>query len=136
MYVDARYWTVFDDTRPALQRLRDHGYRNVIVSNHVPELGDLVVRLGLGDLIDDVLTSAVTGYEKPHPGMFEMALELVGHPDRVWMVGDNPVADVAGAEAVGIPAVLVRGADPATASGLEEAVDRILAREAGPRRPS
>jgi ribonucleotide monophosphatase NagD (HAD superfamily) len=25
------------------------------------------------------------------------------------MVGDNPVADVAGAEAVGIPAILVRG---------------------------
>jgi len=136
VYVDARHWSVFDDTRPALKRLRDHGYRNVIVSNHVPELGDLVVRLGLGDLIDDVLTSAVTGYEKPHPAMFALALELIGHPGRMWMVGDNPVADVAGAEAVGIPAVLVRGTDPATASGLEEAVDRILAREAGPRRPS
>ena len=136
VYVDARHWSVFDDTRPALHRLRDHGYRNVIVSNHVPELGDLVVRLGLADLIDDVLTSAVTGYEKPHPAMFEIALDLVGHPDRVWMVGDNPVADVAGAEAVGIPAVLVRGADPATASGLEEAVDRILAHEAGLRRLS
>lgn len=134
VYVDARYWTVFDDARPALQRLRDRGYRNVIVSNHVPELGDLVVRLGLADLVDDVLTSAVTGYEKPHPAMFEIALERAGHPDRVWMVGDNPVADVAGAEAVGIPAVGVRGADPATAFGLAQAVDRILGHESGPPR--
>ncbi len=126
VYVDATYWTVFDDTRPALLRLRDGGYRNVIVSNHVPELDDLVVRLGLGDLIDDVLTSAVTGYEKPHPAMFEIALELVGHPDRVWMIGDNPVADVAGATAVGIPAILVRGSDPDGVRGLGEAVERIL----------
>jgi len=29
-------------------------------------------------------------------------------PTSVWMIGDNPVADVAGAEAVGIPAILVR----------------------------
>lgn len=105
----------------------------MIVSNHVPELGDLVGRLGLADLIDGVLTSAVTGYEKPHPAMYGIALDLIGHPDRVWMIGDNPVADVAGAEAVGIPAILVRGSDPATASGLTEAVDRILAHGGAPR---
>jgi len=33
-------------------------------------------------------------------------------PAEAWMVGDNIVADVLGAEAVGIPAVLVRRPDP------------------------
>ncbi|MEW5866793.1 MAG: HAD hydrolase-like protein [Bacillota bacterium] len=31
-----------------------------------------------------------------------------GDPADVWMVGDNLVADVAGAEALGLPAILVR----------------------------
>ena len=43
------------------------------------------------------------------------------------MVGDNPVADVAGAQAAGIPAVLVRQEGPAElrADGLMDAVALI-----------
>ncbi len=36
-------------------------------------------------------------------------LEAVADADAAWMVGDNPEADVRGAEAVGLPAILVRG---------------------------
>ncbi len=103
-YADPAYWTVYDDTLPALRELA--AYRHVIVSNHVPELPDLVAALGLP--VDAVVTSAAVGWEKPHPAMFRAGLAAAGEPDEVWMVGDNPVADVAGAEAVGIPAVLVR----------------------------
>ena len=52
--------------------------------------------------------SAVTGYEKPHPEAFRLVLRRFGEPRERWMVGDNPHADVAGAQALGIPAVLVR----------------------------
>ncbi|GAA2483744.1 HAD family hydrolase [Winogradskya humida] len=55
----------------------------------------------------DVLTSAVTGFEKPHPAMYAAALTRT-RGGRVWMAGDNPDADVAGARAAGIPALLVR----------------------------
>lgn len=99
-------WAVFDDVRPALMQLAAVGWRNVILSNHVPELPELVTALGLEDLIERVITSALTGYEKPNAAMFDLALELSGRPDRVWMVGDNPSADVDGATAVGIPALL------------------------------
>ena len=54
------------------------------------------------------ITSGFTGYEKPNPRAFEYALRQVGHPERVCMVGDNPIADVQGAESMGIPAILVR----------------------------
>jgi HAD superfamily hydrolase (TIGR01549 family) len=108
-YLDASTgWQLFDDTMPTLDRLRADGWKHVIVSNHVPELTQLVEALGLADRIDAVFSSAVTGYEKPHRGAFEIALRHCGFPRRVWMVGDNPVADVAGAESAGIPAILVR----------------------------
>ncbi len=79
-----------------------------MLSNHVPELAELIEGLGLGELVGEVFTSAAIGYEKPHPEIFRHALRVCGSPGRVWMVGDNPVADVEGAEAVGVPAVLVR----------------------------
>lgn len=108
-FVDAsRGWQLFADSRAALERTRAAGWRNVILSNHVPELGDLVEQLGLADLLEDVHSSAVSGYEKPNPRAFELALAAAGDPAERWMVGDNPHADVAGAEALGVPAILIR----------------------------
>jgi FMN phosphatase YigB (HAD superfamily) len=82
VYVDPRHWVVFDDTGPALTRLREAGWRHIIVCNHVPELAQLVQDLGLADFIDEVLTSATVGYEKPHPEMFAIALARAGSPTR------------------------------------------------------
>jgi FMN phosphatase YigB (HAD superfamily) len=105
-------WRLFDDTLPVLDRLAADGWRHAILSNHVPELPDLVAGLGLADVIQVVHTSALTGYEKPHPEAFRNALRANGDPDEVWMIGDNPTADVAGAEAAGIRAILVRTDSP------------------------
>ena len=107
-YIDVAGFRLFDDTVPVLRSLREEGWRHVILSNHVPELGDLVEGLELAGLIDDVLTSAMTGYEKPHPEAFALGRAAAGDPDELWMVGDNPHADVEGAESVGISAILVR----------------------------
>jgi len=57
---------------------------------------------------DTKISSALIGYEKPHPEAYAIGLRATGGADEVWMVGDNPVADVQGAEAAGIPAILVR----------------------------
>jgi putative hydrolase of the HAD superfamily len=103
-----RSWRLFDDSLPSLERLRVEGWRHVIVSNHIPELPAIVEHLGLRRLVDAVVNSAETGYEKPHPEMFAIARRVAGDPGELWMVGDNPTADVAGAEAVGIRAILVR----------------------------
>lgn len=122
-------WRLFDDTIPALEALRGAGWRTAVLSNHVPELGELVEGLGIAGLLDAVFSSALIGYEKPHPEAFAHALRACGSPEEVWMVGDNPVADVAGAEALGIPAVLVRGAGEGArrhARGLGGAVEIVL----------
>ena len=113
-YVDPQYWEVFPDTIPTLSALRKHGWRHVILSNHVPELPAIIAHLGLSTLIDATINSAETGYEKPHPEAFALARRAAGDPAELWMVGDNQIADVEGARAAGIPAILVRK-DPESA---------------------
>lgn len=132
-YVDrGRGWRLFEDTIPALSRSRRLGGRNVILSDHVPELERIVAGLGLSPLIDAVVSSAVTGYEKPHPQAFHLGVEAAT-AKKVFMVGDSLEVDVRGAEAMGIPAILVRREGEAAAravSSLTEAVASIERRGA------
>jgi putative hydrolase of the HAD superfamily len=121
-YVDpAHGWALFEDTRPTLERLREAGWRHVILSNHAPELEAIVTALGLDDLVDTVVNSAHTGYEKPHPEAFAAGRRAAGDPEELWMVGDNPVADVAGAESTGIRAILAR----ASGTTLDDVAEQI-----------
>lgn len=100
-------WRLAGDAVTALRSTEQAGYRNVILSNHAPELPVLVAALGLGPIVDTTVTSALVGAEKPNPRIFHYALQLAGAGDDVWMVGDNPVADIGGARAVGIRAIHV-----------------------------
>ncbi len=108
-YLDPSTWVVFDDTVAALQLLAEAGWNQVILSNHVPELPQLVSALGLSTYFTAIYTSGITGFEKPHPRAYATALETLGPtPERVVMVGDNYLADFVGPRAAGIEAVLVR----------------------------
>ncbi|MFM8519541.1 MAG: HAD-IIA family hydrolase [Solirubrobacterales bacterium] len=65
---------------------------------------------GTGSILAAVETASgveatVTG--KPAPAIFEAALDLLGRPERVAMIGDRADTDVAGAQAVGIDGILV-----------------------------
>lgn len=110
MYTDVEHWHLYDDTVPVLEELSQRGWTHVMLSNHVPELASILHHLGLDKHIDQVFNSAETGYEKPHPVAFEQVRQAVGIVEQIWMVGDNPIADVAGAASVGLPAILVRKA--------------------------
>ena len=148
VYIESGRYRVFDDTLPSLRILSSAGWGHAILSNHVPERPLIVESLGLLDAFEIIINSSVTGYEKPHPRAYEIALDSVGHPARVWMIGDNPDADVIGAEMAGIPAILARRADPRCqrmASDLAHVAAIILnsedrasstPRQAGPRRES
>jgi len=107
VYTDLSCWRLFDDAIPALTLLSSQGWRHVILSNHVPELPEIVRHLGLDPHIDRLFNSAEMGYEKPHPAAFEVVLAHLSG-SVVCMVGDNVRADVEGARSLGIPAILVR----------------------------
>ncbi len=133
-YVRLDRWSVFPDTEAALDRLRRAGWRQAILSNHCPELPDLVRGLGLTGYFDVVLTSATIGFEKPHPEAYARVLRELGHPETVWMIGDSPEVDIAGARRCGIPGVLVRRPAPGFgyAADLTTAVEMIERSAASP----
>ncbi|HEX6061703.1 MAG TPA: HAD family hydrolase [Candidatus Limnocylindria bacterium] len=97
----------------AVRWCKRQGLRIVLVTNTLAR-GDAEVmrdweRAGLADAIDGIATSHDVGWRKPHRAMFDRALELAAvGPHEAFMVGDNPIADVRGAQALGIRAVLRR----------------------------
>ena len=127
--LNADRYVVFDDVVPALRRAAAGGWRSLIVSNHVPELESLVSALGLTPFFDSIVGSAVVGYEKPHPLLFEEALRRTGADRPIWMIGDNANADCAPVCTMGHNAVLVRSTAIGTferhAGDLLEALDLI-----------
>ena len=112
VYTNLERWRLFDDTLPTLRALAEQGWLHAILSNHVPELRGILAHLGLDGLVERIFNSAETGYEKPHPRAFEIALQAFGPLKQVWMIGDNFQADVLGAQALGVPGILVRHAHP------------------------
>lgn len=106
-YLERRHWHIYPDVNPALKKLSQAGWKHALLTNHVPELGPLLDDLGLQRSLIGVFNSAETGVEKPHARAFANVLNEL-KPETAWMVGDNPVADVAGAEAMRLPAILVR----------------------------
>lgn len=101
-------FSLYDDTIEMLDFFKNNGYINIILSNHIPELLNIVEKLGLRDYIEDCISSANVGYEKPNPKIYKYALEKAKNPEVAWMVGDSVIADVKGPESVGIKGVLVR----------------------------
>lgn len=107
-YLDNSYWHDYQDSRNALETVADLGHSNYIISNHVPELSEIVDGVGLLDLVDGVFTSGLLGFEKPHPRIYLNALSLVGPTSSAFMIGDSLSADVTGANAAGLHGILVR----------------------------
>jgi len=111
-FLDRSAWHLYDDVLPTLARLAEQGWSHQILSNHVPELADLVRDLELAERIRTVHCSALSGFEKPNPEAFRRAREQLPPGTAVWMIGDNMEVDILGAEACGIRSILVRKPDP------------------------
>ncbi len=98
------------DVRRLLAGLRSRGLRIGLISNTFAPGRLLTPRLekdGIGEAIDVIVFSSEYGKRKPHPAIFEAALEELGvSPERALFVGDQPVADIMGAKGVGMKTVL------------------------------
>lgn len=101
-------FTLFEDSIETLKYFKEIGYSNVILSNHIPELPNIVEQLGLSEYLLDCISSANVGYEKPNLKIYEYALKRHNYPKDVWMVGDSITSDVRGPQALGIKGILVR----------------------------
>lgn len=101
-------WAPYDDVRPTFERLQAAGLRVGIISNWDSRLVHLLNGLGLGDVIDDIVSSADVGLHKPDPRIFALACDRLGvAPGEAAHVGDHHYADYLGASALGMHAVLI-----------------------------
>jgi len=100
---------LYDDVRPALQRLRGR-YRLFALSNGNADLA----RCGIADLFEGHVTAAAAGVAKPDAKIFTHLAHAAGvEPIEVLHVGDDPLADVVGATRAGMQSVwLNRDARP------------------------
>jgi putative hydrolase of the HAD superfamily len=98
----------YPDAAPALRAVRERGLSIVVVSNWDHSLHERLAETGLAPLVDASVASAELGFAKPDPAIFAYALELARSPAAAALhAGDSPAADVEGALAAGLRAVLV-----------------------------
>jgi len=125
-------WRVFDDVRPALDALRDRGFKLGAISNWDERLRPLLDQLQLEQYFRVVVISVETGMAKPAREMFQRAAFLLGVPPRrILHVGDSLVEDVLGAQAAHFQTLLLsRQAPPASGPAIISLADleRLLAR--------
>ena len=71
----------FPEVPDVLERLKRWGLRTAILSNGSPQMLDAVVRAsGLSAHIDAVLSVEAVGVYKPHPKVYQLAVDRLGIP--------------------------------------------------------
>ena len=104
-------YTEIPGAHQVLQELKNQGYKLAIVSN--ASSGYLIRKTmqqhDFTKYFDVTIVSADIGYRKPHPKIFELALEqLNSTPQDSVMIGDVPAYDVEGPQKLGIKTILVK----------------------------
>lgn len=103
------HFEMYEDAAPTLRSLAAQGYRLGVISNSHRCLNAFREHFSLNGLIHASVSSFEHGYLKPHRSIFEEALARAGVPaSSALMVGDSIRADVQGALAAGMRAVLLR----------------------------
>lgn len=92
-----------------LKRLHGHYSLSVISNcNHKPLVEQHLEKLGVRELLDDVLTSVETGYRKPHPDIYNTALRRLDKaPQECLFIGDSYLPDYLGPSDAGITSWLI-----------------------------
>lgn len=97
---------LFEDVLPALEEMRAARLQIALVSNGIRDLNEFVAHHRLD--VDTVVDSRSHGRVKPHPTIFQAALDALGvRPEDAVMVGDSLEEDFEGARALGMRAILV-----------------------------
>jgi putative hydrolase of the HAD superfamily len=116
---------------PLLEFLRRRGIRVGLCSNapyRVQSLHAQLAFLGLDSHLDAVTFSAEVGWRKPSPHIFEAAMRVLGTgAARTVMVGDSETADIAGAHAAGMRAVLLSRSGDSGSSGADAVITALRA---------
>ena len=108
--------TIFAATQALMSDLKAGGYRVGVITNTMHEFTASNLLTDLQGLTDVWLRSCDVGYRKPEPAIFAMSLRQLGSVAESSLFLDDSAVCIAGAEAVGLRALLVADVEPAMAS--------------------
>jgi putative hydrolase of the HAD superfamily len=95
-----------------VREMRERAMPTALISMCAPDTPPLWRASSFAGLIDVEVFSSEVGLRKPEPEIYLLACERLGvDPTRAFYVGDGAYAELSGATAVGMHAVLIR--DPA-----------------------
>jgi putative hydrolase of the HAD superfamily len=107
-YFNPGAWRPYGDVTDVLGELAGRGYKLGLISNWDRSLTAVIDGLGLSEIMSCIISSADVGMHKPAPAIFELALIRLGvRVGEAVHVGDHLQADVEGAMAAGLGAVLI-----------------------------
>jgi putative hydrolase of the HAD superfamily len=109
-----------DDMVAAVKRAKASGVRTGLLSNSMGT--SRYDRTVFPELFDGVVISGEVGLHKPQPEIFRLSCERVGLPPEECVFVDDLKENCVGAEAIGMTAILHRGAET-TIPELERLLD-------------
>lgn len=100
--------TLFPYVMPLIKELQKREVKIAVLTDLTAHIQHRkIIRLGLADKIEFLVTSEEAGEEKPSPKMFGMLLEKTGLlPSEILMIGDSPKKDINGALEMGMCGIL------------------------------
>lgn len=112
-----------------LAALRASGWPVAIVANGMADnqLGK-IRNTGLADVVDAWALAGAEGIRKPDTRLFEIAAQRcrTSVTRGGWMIGDNPIADIAGGRAAGLRTIWIdRGTRPQPHHGADHVVSDV-----------
>jgi len=97
---------VYPEVKRVLNHFKEMGVRMAIVSNTTNPgfMKEREIKIfGLHPYFDFAIYSSVTTFRKPHPSIFELAIDNFKiDPQKILFVGDNFSLDIVGAKKVGM----------------------------------
>ncbi len=104
----AEFEALFPDTIPTLDALAARDLILGVLSNYSPNCEDVLHQVGVHSYFTFFVVSALAGFEKPDPRIFELVVRAADRPrSEIVYVGDSLYHDVAGARGAGIDPILV-----------------------------
>lgn len=112
-FATAQPWFVYPDVIPALEAWRRVGIQLGVLSNFDSRLYFVLKALKLEEYFTSVTISTQTGFAKPDPQIFTIALEKhFCEVQDAWHIGDSLKEDYQGAKAAGLKAILLERSTP------------------------
>ncbi|MDE6888004.1 MAG: HAD family hydrolase [Eubacterium sp.] len=99
---------LYDYVLPLFRELASQGIQIAVLTDLTAQIQHRkMIRLGIAEYVDVLVTSEEAGKEKPDPAMFELVIQkLQLHPEQLVMVGDSFEKDIEGAKLAGMHGIL------------------------------